>query len=120
MENNTQGYELAQNNHIGSIGIKNNRRGHIRELEKECPGLKFVNNGSHANKQGTLFMINERILELKREQLEEAHKVLIPNRASQLKIEWGEGQSLNLINIYSGSKNCPNVLAMLTICLTKG
>ena len=73
----------------------------IKNLENEHPGLKFLNNRNHANKQGVLFAINKRMIEIKEEELEKNHKVLIPNWASQLKLKWGEGQGLNLVNIYA-------------------
>ena len=62
----------------------------IRHLENEHPGLKFLNNGWHSNKQGVLFAINERMLKTEKKiELEKNHKILIPDRASQLKIKWG-------------------------------
>ena len=73
----------------------------IRNLENKHPGLKFLNNGNHSNKQGILFTINERLLEIEKGELERNHKILIPNTVSQLKIKWGEDQNLNLVNIYA-------------------
>jgi len=72
----------------------------IKNLDNKHPGLKFLNNRSHSNKQGVLFAINKRLLEIEKGELENNHKILIPNRESQLKIKWGGDQNLNLVNIY--------------------
>ena len=51
----------------------------IKNLENKHPGLKFLNNRNYANKQGVLFAINERVIEIKKGELEKNYKVLIPN-----------------------------------------
>jgi exonuclease III len=76
----------------------------IRKMENEHQGLKFLNNGGHSNKQGILFAINKRLVKTEKRKLEKNHKILIPDRASQLKIKWGEDQSLNLVNVYAPNR----------------
>ena len=71
-----------------------------KKIEKENPGIKILNNGEYTNKLGTLFTINQRIIDNEKEGTI-THQIIIPNRVVQLKLKWGKNQILNMINIYA-------------------
>ena len=71
-----------------------------KKIEKENPRIKILSNGEYTNKLGTLFAINQRIIDNEKEGTI-THQIIIPNRVAQLKLKWGENQMLKMINIYA-------------------
>ena len=76
-----------------------------KKIEKENPGILILNNGEHINKMGMLFAINTEIIKATEEGIIILHKKIIKNRASRLKIKWGMGQQLDVLNIYAPNDN---------------
>jgi hypothetical protein len=73
----------------------------IEGLEEENPRIKFLNNGEFLNKMGTCFVINTNLIKTSKEGMVILHKIIIPNRAAQIGITWGEDQEINLLNDYA-------------------
>jgi len=59
--------------------------------------MKIITNGQYSSKMGVVFAINKDPVD----ENHLHHKIRIPNRASKLKIKWGENQELTSINIYA-------------------
>src|SRR5882672_8944876 len=69
----------------------------VVQIEGATPKIKIVANGQYSNKMGVAFAINKDLINT--EKIE--HKIIIPSRASMLKVTWGEGQALALLNLYT-------------------
>src|SRR5882672_12398414 len=73
----------------------------VAQIEGATPKIKIVANGQYSNKMGVAFAINKDLINT--EKIE--HKIMIPSGASMLKITWGEGEALALLNIYAPNNN---------------
>src|SRR5882672_7459853 len=69
----------------------------VAQIEGATPKMKIIANGQYSNKMGVAFAINKDLINT--DKIE--HKIMIPSRASVLKVTWGEGQALALINLYA-------------------
>src|SRR5882672_2492546 len=69
----------------------------VAQIEGATPKIKIIENGQYSNKLGVAFAINTDLINT--EKME--HKIVIPSRASMLKIIWGDGQTLALLNLYA-------------------
>src|SRR5882672_10172705 len=69
----------------------------VDQIEGATPKIKIITNGQYSNKLGVAFAINTDLMNT--EKME--HKIVIPSRASMLKIVWGDGQTLALLNLYA-------------------
>jgi len=61
------------------------------------PKVKIFTNGQYSSKMGVVFTINKDLVD----ENNLHHKIMIPNRASKLKVKWGKDQELILITIYA-------------------
>src|SRR5882724_11808604 len=77
----------------------------VDQIENIIPKIKIIANGQYSNKMGVVFAINKDLIN--ETQLE--HKVLIPNRASLLKVKWGNNQNLEIGNIYAPNNDAEKV-----------
>jgi exonuclease III len=71
------------------------------KASEENPGILFLINGEHSNKLGTLFAINLAKINATEREVIIDHNIIIPNRAQEIKIKWGDEQQLNLLNVYA-------------------
>jgi len=67
------------------------------QIEAVVPKIKIITNGQYSSKMGVAFAINKDLVD----ENNLHHEIMIPNRASKLKLKWGENQELTLINIYA-------------------
>ena len=67
------------------------------QIEAVVPKIKIITNGQYSRKMGVDFAINNDLLDENNLQ----HEIMIPNRASKLKVKWGDNQELTLINSYT-------------------
>ena len=74
-------------------------------MEGIDPKIKITANGQYSNKMGVVFAINKDLID--EAQLE--HRILIPNRASLLRVKWGDNQSLEIANIYAPNNEAEKV-----------
>ena len=66
------------------------------QIEAVVPKIKIITNG-HSNKMGVAFAINKDLVD--KNNLH--HEIMIPNRASKLKVKWGDNQANTNKNICS-------------------
>src|SRR5882724_6388245 len=69
----------------------------VDQIESTIPKIKILANRQYSNKMGVVFAINKDLID--EAQLE--HRILIPSRASQLRVKWGDNQNLEIANIYA-------------------
>lgn len=69
----------------------------VAEIQNQLSEITILSNSSYSNKEGVAFAINKDIIKKK----EIMHKIIIPNRASYVEIEWGEEQRMHIINVYA-------------------
>src|SRR5882724_7051406 len=67
------------------------------QIEAVVPKIKLITNGQYSSKMGVAFAINKDLVDENYLQ----HEIMILNRASKLKVKWGDNQELTLINIYA-------------------
>jgi len=67
------------------------------QIEATVPKFKIITNGQYSSKMGVAFAINKDLVDENNLQ----HEVMIPNRASKLRIKWGDNQEITLINTYA-------------------
>ena len=67
------------------------------QIEAVVPKIKIITNGQYSSKMGVAFAINKDLVDENNLQ----HEIMIPNRASKLRVKWGDNQELTLINIYA-------------------
>jgi len=69
------------------------------QIEAVVPKIKIITitNRQYSSKMGVAFAINKDLVDENNLQ----HEIMIPNRASKLKVKWGNNQELTLISIYA-------------------
>jgi len=67
------------------------------QIEAVVPKIKIITNGQYSSKMGVAFAINKDLVD----ENNLHHEIMIPNRASKLKVKWGDNQELTLISIYA-------------------
>src|SRR5882724_6356105 len=67
------------------------------QIEAVVPKIKIITNGQYSSKMGVAFAINKDLVDENNLQ----HEIMIPNRASKLRVRWGDNQELTLINTYA-------------------
>src|SRR5882724_11767578 len=67
------------------------------QIEAKTPKIKIITNGEYSSKMGVAFAINKDLIDENNFQ----HEIMIPSRASKLRVKWGDNQELTLINIYA-------------------
>jgi len=67
------------------------------QIEGMICKIKIFTNGQYSSKMGIVFAINKDLVD----EDNFHHKIMIPNRASKLKVKWGKDQELTLIKIYA-------------------
>jgi len=67
------------------------------QIEAVIPKIKIITNGQYSSKMGVAFAINKDLVDENNIQ----HEIMIPNRASKLKVKWGDNKELTLINTYA-------------------
>jgi len=60
------------------------------QIEGMICKIKIFTNGQYSSKMGIVFAINKDLVD----EDNFHHKIMIPNRASKLKVKWGEDQEL--------------------------
>jgi len=58
------------------------------QIEAVVPRIKIITNGQYSSKMGVAFAINKYLVDENNLQ----HEIVIPNRASKLKVKWGDNQ----------------------------
>ena len=58
------------------------------QIEAVVPKIKLITNGQYSSKMGVAFAINKDLVDENNLQ----HEIVIPNRASKLKVKWGDNQ----------------------------
>src|SRR5882724_8204520 len=69
----------------------------VEQIEARFPKIKIITNGEYSSKMGVAFAINKDLINENNLQ----HEIMIPSRASKLRVKWGDNQELTLINIYA-------------------
>src|SRR5882724_7903897 len=67
------------------------------QIEAVVSKIKIITNRQYSSKMGVAFAINKDLVN----ENNLHHEIMIPNRASKLKVKWGDNQELTLINIYA-------------------
>src|SRR5882672_2587510 len=88
---------------IGVMAVQEARmtKEDVAQIEGATPKIKIIANGQYSNKMGVAFAVNKDLISTKKIE----HKIMIPSRASALKVTWGEDQELTLINLYAPNNN---------------
>jgi len=69
----------------------------IAQIEAVVPKIKIITNGQYSSKMGVVFAMNKDLVD----ENNLHHEIMIPNRASKLRVKWGDNQELTLMNIYA-------------------
>src|SRR5882724_8237556 len=67
------------------------------QIEARVPKIRIITNGEYSSKMGVAFAITKDLID----ENNLRHKIMIPNRASKLRVKWGDNQELTLINVYT-------------------
>ncbi|TBU36053.1 Endonuclease/exonuclease/phosphatase, partial [Dichomitus squalens] len=83
------------------------------QANAENPTIMIISNSTQSNKEGVAYIINRRELNL--EIARYTHEILIPNRASRLKLSWGTDNELDLINVYMPNEPLEKIQCIQTV-----
>ena len=81
---------------IAILAVQEARTTEEDVIEARVPKIKIITNGEYSSKMGVALAVNKDLIDGNNLQ----HEIMVPNRASKLKVKWGDNQELTLINIY--------------------